>query len=44
MTYQQPPAFGYGQPAGGSFYVNVLGQEYGPLGIAELQQMALAAS
>lgn len=40
MTYQQPAP--YGQPAGGSFYVNHMGQEHGPVGIPELQQMALA--
>ncbi|RPA65922.1 NINE protein [Gordonia oryzae] len=42
MSFQQPPTYGFGQSAGGTFYVNVLGQERGPLGITDLQHMALA--
>ncbi|MFT4126644.1 MAG: NINE protein [Gordonia sp. (in: high G+C Gram-positive bacteria)] len=40
MTYQQYPA--QGAPHGGGFYVNVMGQEQGPVSVGELQQMALA--
>ncbi|UAK38129.1 NINE protein [Gordonia bronchialis] len=40
MSYQQPA---YGGPQGGqSFYVNIMGQEQGPLDVAQLHQMAIA--
>lgn len=40
MSYQQPA---YGGPQGGqSFYVNIMGQEQGPLDVGQLHQMAIA--
>ena len=37
----QPPQ-NYGAPAGGSFYINVLGQEQGPIALGQLGQMAVS--
>jgi hypothetical protein len=39
MAYQPAP---YGAPAGGSFYIFTMGQEQGPVGYPELQQMAIS--
>ncbi|MCH5642000.1 MULTISPECIES: NINE protein [unclassified Gordonia (in: high G+C Gram-positive bacteria)] len=39
MSYQQPV---YGAPPSGAYYINVLGQEQGPLDVGQLHQMALA--
>ncbi|MEP9413159.1 TM2 domain-containing protein [Gordonia sp. VNQ95] len=40
MAYQQPGPYGP-QPTG-AFYVNILGQEQGPLSLPELQYMAVS--
>jgi hypothetical protein len=47
MTQPPNPPYGnqpqaYGAPGGGSFYINVLGQEQGPIDFGSLAQMAVA--
>lgn len=47
MTQPPNPPYGnqtpaYGAPGGGSFYINVLGQEQGPMDFGTLAQMAVA--
>ena len=48
MTQPPNPPYGhqpqaYGAPGGGSFYINVLGQEQGPIDFGSLAQMAVTA-
>lgn len=45
---QQPQAYGqqggYGQQAGGPYYVSLMGQEQGPLDLGQLAQMAVSGN